>query len=134
MHWLFELKKKSIDTKRRFALVVSGIITGIIFVSWFMIWREVQAPQSTVKEYSESKTTSINPWTALSTVFSDGYTVFKNEFAQGEDPWKELGEKMGNFASTTGIVFATSSEMAEIDATTTASTTEGITASTTNIE
>lgn len=118
MSWISELHKKSIDTKKKVALLISGIVTGIIFVSWFMIWRTVQSPQIRIPGGNESSTSTVGPIKAMTEVFSDGYNSFKEQFMDGEDLFDEIGEKLESITS----IGSSSSSTVEVSSTTATTT------------
>jgi hypothetical protein len=123
MGWT-DIHKKNPDSRKRMALLISGLVTGIIFVTWFTIWREYQGEYRT----EQTNADSISPIESMTSVFSDGYNRFKEQFNKGNDPFAEIGQKFQELASSTA-----STTVIE-QATTTATTSEPIQSTTTTIE
>ncbi len=112
MNFFDKIRRKPESARSRYALFLSGLVTGIIFIFWILVWRELEVSNRPVNPNEK------NPLQSLNEVFSGGFDQFKEKFGGASSTWADFTKNIDGFMAS-----STATSTATTTATTTNSTT-----------
>ncbi len=113
-----QIRKKPESTRNRYALFLSGLVTGIIFIFWLLVWREFEMAQKPVSTNTEK-----SPLEALVNVVSDGIGQFKEELGGEDGSWTTFLKQVELMSSSTIATTTSTASTTVGNSTTTAQST-----------
>ncbi len=105
MNFFDKIRRKPEAARRRYALFISGLITGIIFIFWAVVWREMEVAGPNGPAASTTK----NPIQSLTEVFTGGIGQLKEQYGSASSTWGDFSQNLDFFTSSTTAPTTTTS-------------------------